>query len=95
MLCKHPYFIKNKLYRTLLHVLKICNINLCVKFMLLPLNAYVTACKCLGVSNCSFKMVIYVLAMKTHQHNWQQINHQTHNKNKLIKEFTPLRATSP
>jgi hypothetical protein len=34
-------------------------------------------------------MVIYVLAINTQQHNLQQINHQTHNKNNMIKEFTP------
>ena len=45
--------------------------------------------------NMFFWMVKYVLEMKTHQHNLQQINHQTHNKNNMIKEFTPLRATSP
>jgi hypothetical protein len=34
-------------------------------------------------------MVIYVLAMKTHQHNLQQLNHQTHNNHNVIKEFNP------
>jgi hypothetical protein len=34
-------------------------------------------------------MVKYVLEMKTHQHNLQQINHQTHNKNKHDKGVHP------
>jgi hypothetical protein len=41
MLCKHPLLHENKTLQDLASCVRICNINLCVKFIYLLVNAYV------------------------------------------------------